>query len=115
MAKKKKKAKKAKKAKKVTKKKVAAKKELDVEAKAKQIQESKMPDEQKEKYLRDIGYVASEDGSNKNVDGHKIPLKVYFVIKKIPKNLQDAMKVYPKAKGLASATKVQWDEIFKKF
>jgi len=80
--------------------------------KAKQILESNMSEDEKEKYLRRLGLKAD---SGEKQEGKLIPFPIYAKIRKIKPELHKAMQVYPKAKGLKGASLAEWDEIFKSF
>lgn len=77
--------------------------------KVKVIVESKMPEEQKQAYLKQIGAVREE-----SYEG-KVSFGVYAKAKKIEVGRHLAMKAYPKAKSVRLATLDEWDEIFKEF
>lgn len=83
---------------------------FDVVKKAEAIKASKMPEDQKQKYLLDIGAMKGKD-----VDAKAIPLKVWVARKKIDKGMLKAYEQYPAAKGVRLATPSEWDEIFKNF
>lgn len=81
-----------------------------VKSKADTIRESKLPDHQKEKYLRDIGEIKSDEH-----DPSKVSFEVYAAVRKIKPGRHKAMLVYPDAKGKKHATLTEWDQIFKNF
>jgi len=81
---------------------------FDVETKIKKVEASKMPDDQKEEYIRKL----KSDAAPK---GKLISFAVYANIKKISAKYHQPMKSYPSAKGVASATLEGWDEIYKNF
>lgn len=80
-----------------------------VSAKAEAIIKSAMPEDQKMRYLMEIGAIkkVSDDG--------KIPFNVYAKIRKVAKDRLRAMEVYPKAKNVRLAMLAEWDDIFKDF
>ena len=78
-----------------------------VDAKIKAIEESKMPQWQKDQCKVEL--------IGKKSDGEKISFEVYVLRKRVPKHLNPGMRAYPKAKGIMSATMGQWEEIFKDF
>lgn len=91
---------------------MAKKKQVEenwLESKIKAINESKMPELQKNKLLKEIGALSEESNEG------KIPFLVYAKIKAIGVELQKAMTAYPKAKGVVKATIAEWNEIFKNF
>ena len=81
----------------------------DMTKKVKTIIESRMPEEQKKIYLKQIGAVKEEDYEG------KVSFGVYAKAKKIEISRHLAMKAYPKAKIVRLATLEEWDEIFKEF
>ena len=91
-------------------KKKADKKAFDVNKKAEAIKASKMPEAQKERYLRDIGAKVEEKSTD-----HKISLKVWMQVSKKDLGMAGAYKAFPKAKDVRLATRKEWDEIFKSF
>jgi len=80
----------------------------DLSAKAEIIRNSKMPEWQKEEYLKKLGFV-------KEKKEKLVPFGVYAKIKKIPPHLHRAILIQPKAKGLKLASMEQWDEVYKSF
>jgi hypothetical protein len=80
-------------------------------SKADAIRASKMPDWQKEQYLKDIGETKSEEV----FDPKKVSFPVYATVRKVPVDKRKAMLVYPKAVGVKAATLEEWDEIYKQF
>lgn len=89
---------------------VEVKSEKVLKSKADAIRESKLPDSEKEKYLRQIGELKDEP-----FDPSKISIEVYATIKSVPVERVKAMKVYPTAIGVKLATLAEWNEIFKNF
>lgn len=89
---------------------VPEKSEKVLKSKADVIRESKLPDSEKERYLREIGELKDEP-----FDPSKISLEVYATIKSVPVERVKSMKVYPKASGVKLATLAEWNEIFKNF
>ena len=83
---------------------------FDPQSKAKEVMDSKMSDSEKKRYLIHLGVENEGELAEKVVS-----FGVYAVIKKIPAHLQSAMKAYPKAKGIETASVKQWEEIFKSF
>jgi len=81
---------------------------VDLSAKEKAIMESNLPEAEKKAYLVRLGLIEEkvEEG---------IPFKVYARLRKIPNHLQEAMMVWPNARGIKLATAKNWDEIFKEF
>lgn len=77
-------------------------------AKIKAIEESKMPLEQKEAMLKEMGAKVEEIPQG-------IPFEVFARIKKIPKTMHKAMQLYPKAKSVSLASLAEWESIFKDF
>lgn len=80
--------------------------------KIKSIKESKMPEEQKESMLKELGVVT---GAIPEASIQGIPFDVFAQIKKIPKTMQKAMQLYPKAKNVSLASLEEWESIFKDF
>lgn len=93
--------------KKVEKKKSAG---FDVEKKAEAIKASKMPEDQKQKYLLQIGALKGDEA-----DAKAVPLKVWMTVRKKDMGLAKAYEMYPAAKGVRLATPSEWDAIFKNF
>jgi hypothetical protein len=79
---------------------------LDVKIRA--IRESKMPIEQQEALLKEIGVKVDEAPKG-------VPFSVYAQIKRIPKTIHKAMQLYPKAKNVSLASLEEWESIFKDF
>ena len=77
--------------------------------KAQTIIDSKMPESQKQIYLKEIGAIKEE-----SYEG-KVSFGVYAKAKNIEIGRHLAMKAYPKAKQVRLATLAEWDEIFKEF
>ena len=88
----------------------ASPKAFDMAAKAKLILDSKMPEAQKQEYLKSIGHGVSVEEKQSEV-----PFLVYVKARNIPIHLHKAMLAWPKAKSVSSASLKQWDEIFKEF
>lgn len=83
---------------------------LDVEAKVKQIEASKLSDAEKKSYTAHVrGTVADP------LDQHRVPFDVYANIKKIRSHVRKGMQQFPPAKGVKAATIHEWDAIFKDF
>ena len=80
---------------------------FDVEAKIKKIEESKMPDEQKETLVRDLKISESE--------GAAISFAVYCQRRNVAPHVRVPMQSYPKAKGMKMASLEAWDEVYKNF
>ena len=80
-----------------------------LEKKAQAILDSKMPEEQKQAYLKQIGWItpASDEG--------KVTFATYAKVRKISKDRMSALSHYPKAKSVRLATLEDWDNIFKNF
>lgn len=76
--------------------------------KIKAIKESKMPEDQQNEMLKEIGALceARQEG---------IPFTVYAKIKQIPKTMHKAMQLYPQAKNVSLASLKEWEIIFKDF
>jgi len=76
--------------------------------KIKAIQDSKMPESQKNAYLKEMGVVveAVQEG---------VPFSVFAKIKNIPGTMHKAMMVYPKVKGVRLASVQKWEELLKDF
>jgi len=83
---------------------------LDVEAKIKQIEESKLSPEEKKAYVARLRGDVDDP-----MAAHRVPFSVYANIKKIRHHVRSGMLQYPPAKGVQSATVVEWDTIFKDF
>lgn len=79
-----------------------------IEIKEQMILKSKMPLNQKNALLKQIGVLKEEAEKG-------VPFNVYSRIKNIKSGLQEAMLVFPKAKGVRLATIEAWDSIFKDF
>jgi len=79
-----------------------------VESKKERILKSKMPEAQKIAYMKSLGMI--EDPKE-----DRVPLSVYFRVRKIEKSLWAAMQAYPAAAIVEWATLKCWDEIFKNF
>lgn len=82
--------------------------ESSLEKKVRAIRESKMPIEQQEALLKDMG--VKVDAAPQGV-----PFSVYAQIKRIPKTMHKAMQLYPKAKNVSLASLEEWESIFKDF
>jgi hypothetical protein len=86
----------------------ASEKATPMEQKIKSIVDSKMPESQKQEYLKSLNpEIDSGEG--------KMPFHIYARIRKIVPSMHKAYMVYPKAKAVKMATLEQWDEIFKEF
>jgi len=83
---------------------------IDIEKKAAAIRDSKMPELQKEAYLRKIGALKADD-----VDVKAVPLAVWVSVRKKDRGMLSAYAAYPRAKSVRLATPKEWDEIFKDF
>ncbi len=86
----------------------AVKKGFDIEAKVKQIEESRLPQAEKDAYIRKL----KNDNAEKS---QKISFAVYCQRKKVKPHLREAMTHYPAAKGVKSCTFEGWEEIYKNF
>lgn len=82
---------------------------FSLEKKAKIIMDSKMPEEQKTAYLKQIGWIKEPS------DKGKVTFATYAKVRKIEKDRQSALAHYPKAKNVRLATLEEWDNIFKNF
>ena len=74
--------------------------------KIKTIEESKMPDWQKEEYIKRLLPEKVKNG---------IPFNVYSKIKGLSPTVTEAMKMYPGVLGVGLATTEEWDIILKDF
>ena len=83
-------------------------KKSSLEKKLKAIDDSKMPQWQKDHYKATLT-------GGEVVETGKISFTVYANMKKIPEHLREGMKHYPPAKDKGSATLAEWEEIFKSF
>ena len=81
-----------------------------MDKKAAAIMASKMPEEQKEKYLMQIGYTKAEE-----VKKGRISLAVWIEIRKKDSGMRAAYAAFPGAKNVRLATPSEWDEILKDF
>ena len=81
--------------------------DFSIEAKKAAILASLLPDAQKQEYLSRL--------SPETHVANKISFDVYVRIRKIPKYLHAGMLASPKARGVVSATRKEWDSIFKGF
>lgn len=84
-----------------------SKKPFDIRKKIEDIENSKMPDYQKDEYVKRLLPISSEKEG--------IPFNVYVKIKGISDINASAMKSYPKAVSVDIATMESWDEIFTDF
>jgi hypothetical protein len=78
-------------------------------SKADIIRASALSPAQKDKYLRDIGEIKDE------FDPSKVSFEVYATVRKVPRGRHYAMKAYPSAKTVKTASLTEWDQIFKNF
>jgi len=83
-------------------------KSFDVETKVAKIKASKMPEAQKEQYIRNLQIGDADEGT-------KISFAVYCQRKKVKPHLRVPMQAYPSAKGVESAPFGVWEEIYKNF
>lgn len=83
---------------------------FDVERKVEAVMASKMPEAQKERYVRNLRGAAPDPNS-----ADRMPFDVYANIKGIKQSVRVGMLAYPKAKGVKAATVAEWDEIFQGF
>jgi len=81
----------------------------DLESKGKRIMESNLSDEEKTAYMIRLGLEKDSEPQS------GITFSAYTVIRKIPRDMHEAMRLWPKAVGISLADLKQWDEIFKDF
>lgn len=82
---------------------------FSLEKKAKAIMDSKMPEEQKQAYLKSIGWTKEPSHHG------KVTFATYAKIRKVAKDRLSALSHYPQAKSVRLATLEEWDNIFKNF
>ena len=76
-------------------------------SKAEVIKASKMPQWQKDAYLKELRGLKKEND--------QVPFLVYAKIRKIRESLIKPMLAYPRAVKVEIASPREWDEIFKNF
>ena len=81
---------------------------FDVDAKVEKIMKSKLPQDQKDAYARKLKTAKAKPEE-------RIRFGAYANQRGIKPAMRAAMKAYPKAKGVISATQQQWEEIYKDF
>lgn len=82
---------------------------FSLEKKAQAIMDSKMPEEQKQAYLKSIGWTKEPSHHG------KVTFMTYAKIRKVAKDRLSALSHYPQAKSVRLATLEEWDNIFKNF
>ena len=82
---------------------------FSLEKKAQAIMDSKMPEAQKQAYLKSIGWTKEPSHHG------KVTFATYAKIRKVEKDRLSALSYYPQAKSVRLATLEQWDNIFKNF
>ena len=82
------------------------KKAFDIDKKIDTINASKMPDWQKEKYIKRLQPEPKGDG---------ISFAVYARLRGFTKIVTDSMRMYPKAVNTGLASLEEWDKIFAEF
>ncbi len=83
---------------------------FDLEKKIEAIKASAMPEKQKDAYIAELSGSKSDPTA---VD--RVPFTVWANSRNIRASVRVGMLAFPKAKGVASATFQEWDEIFKDF
>jgi hypothetical protein len=86
-----------------------AREAFSLEKKAQAILDSKMPEDQKQAYLKSIGWTKEPSHHG------KVTFATYAKIRKVTKDRLSALAHYPQAKSVKMATLEEWDNIFKNF
>lgn len=83
---------------------------FSVEKKIEEIRASNLPEQEKERYIRQL---TGDKGPGENPD--RVPFTVWANVRGIKENVRKGMLAHPKGKAQTSATFAEWDEIFKDF